>query len=166
MVWFPELFNRYEEFESVYPGEKASVCDVSSIVLPNSTYSRMEGDPFCGEPIGESVFLHTLIIGLACIPTSFWLPLCVHRLGAKFFLGKRVIIISVILEMTIHNIELNPLRCLQFNTASFSRQRFTNLLFFQFPASWLPGVSRTVSTSSIPQSLTWCSLVFLKLSLV
>lgn len=32
--------------------------------------------------------MHTIIIGLACIPTSFWLPLCVHKLGAKFFLGK------------------------------------------------------------------------------
>lgn len=45
-------------------------------------------DEFCGGPIDNKVFLHTIIIGLACIPTSFWLPLCVHRLGTKFFLGK------------------------------------------------------------------------------
>lgn len=31
MVWFPELFNRFEEFETAYPGESASVCEVSSI---------------------------------------------------------------------------------------------------------------------------------------
>lgn len=42
----------------------------------------------CDQNIDEKVFFHTIIIGLACIPTSFWLPLCVHRLGIKFFLGK------------------------------------------------------------------------------
>lgn len=82
MIWFPELFTRYEEFENQYPGESASVCDVSSIVVSNSTEEE-----FCGESLNNNVYLHTLIIGLACIPTSFWLPLCVHRLGAKFFLG-------------------------------------------------------------------------------
>ncbi|XP_066246103.1 synaptic vesicle glycoprotein 2B-like isoform X2 [Euwallacea similis] len=84
MIWFPELFYRFEEFESINPNQKARVCQVSSVVVSsNSTIGAAE---FCGEPIADSVFLHTLIIGLACIPTSFWLPLCVHRLGAKFFL--------------------------------------------------------------------------------
>lgn len=81
MIWFPELFYRFEEFETRHPGESATVCQVSEMDMSNGT-----DDPFCGEPIGDSVFLHTLIIGLACIPTSFWLPLCVHKLGAKFFL--------------------------------------------------------------------------------
>lgn len=89
MIWFPELFYRFEEFENVHPNKKATVCEVSSVVVPiNATLGLEE---FCGEPIADSVFLHTLIIGLACIPTSFWLPLCVHRLGAKFFLGKKKI---------------------------------------------------------------------------
>ncbi|GLV41149.1 uncharacterized protein CBL_04673 [Carabus blaptoides fortunei] len=83
MIWFPELFYRFEEFETVYPGRTASVCEVSSVVV---SANMTDVDPFCGEPIDDSVFLHTLIIGVACIPTSFWLPLCVHRLGAKFFL--------------------------------------------------------------------------------
>lgn len=87
MIWFPELFYRFEEFESLHPGEKASVCEVSSVFLSN-TNTTNPTEEYCGEPIADSVFLHTLIIGLACIPTSFWLPLCVHRLGAKFFLGK------------------------------------------------------------------------------
>jgi len=33
MIWFPELFYRFEEFENAYPGIDASVCDVSSIVV-------------------------------------------------------------------------------------------------------------------------------------
>lgn len=49
-------------------------------------------DEYCGGPsIDNNVYIHTIIIGLSCIPTSFWLPLCVHRLGAKFFLGKKLI---------------------------------------------------------------------------
>lgn len=32
------------------------------------------------------VYWHTVIIGLACIPTSLILPACIHRLGAKFFI--------------------------------------------------------------------------------
>lgn len=35
MIWFPELFYRFEEFDNAHPGESASVCDVSSIVLDN-----------------------------------------------------------------------------------------------------------------------------------
>lgn len=85
MIWFPELFNRYEEFEHRFPNQSASVCDVSSIVVKDDS----NGDPYdCEKIIDESVYTHTLIVGLACIPTSLWLPLCVHKLGAKFFLSK------------------------------------------------------------------------------
>ncbi|ALC45407.1 CG3168, partial [Drosophila busckii] len=80
MVWFPELFQRFDEYDEVNPGMAASVCDVSSIVVSNSTFI------VCDSAIDPQVFLHTIVIGLACIPTSFWLPLCVHRLGVKFFL--------------------------------------------------------------------------------
>ncbi|XP_015032980.2 synaptic vesicle glycoprotein 2C isoform X1 [Drosophila willistoni] len=80
MVWFPELFQRFDDYEKAYPGKSASVCDVSSIVVTNSSFVG------CDSAIDQQVFLHTIIIGLACIPTSFWLPLCVHRLGVKFFL--------------------------------------------------------------------------------
>lgn len=33
MIWFPELFNRFEKFEHEHPGQHASVCEVSSIVV-------------------------------------------------------------------------------------------------------------------------------------
>lgn len=36
MIWFPELFYRFEEFETANPGQSASVCDVSSIVLESA----------------------------------------------------------------------------------------------------------------------------------
>lgn len=33
MIWFPELFYRFEEFESRNPNSTASVCVVSTVVL-------------------------------------------------------------------------------------------------------------------------------------
>lgn len=33
MIWFPELFYRFEEFEKNNANKSASVCDVSSVVL-------------------------------------------------------------------------------------------------------------------------------------
>lgn len=33
MIWFPELFYRFEEFEKNNGNKSASVCDVSSVVL-------------------------------------------------------------------------------------------------------------------------------------
>ncbi|XP_076294067.1 synaptic vesicle glycoprotein 2B isoform X1 [Lasioglossum baleicum] len=82
MVWFPELFTRFEQFEHQNPGETTSVCIVSAL-SDNAT----NVDPFgCDTVITPSVYLHTVYIGLACIPGSIILPLFVHRLGAKFFL--------------------------------------------------------------------------------
>jgi len=83
MLWFPELFDRFENFEKNRPGESASLCDISN-------WQRDDSPTDCSQKhIDDSVFLHTIYVGLACLPTSFWLPLCVHRLGTKFFLGKK-----------------------------------------------------------------------------
>lgn len=82
MIWFPELFYRFEEYQKTNQDKPASVCDVSSVVITNGTSMN-----FCdGDPIDSSVYWHTVIIGLACIPTSLILPACIHRLGAKFFI--------------------------------------------------------------------------------
>ncbi|KAF7387378.1 hypothetical protein HZH68_013055 [Vespula germanica] len=82
MVWFPELFTRFEEFENDNPGKTTSVCIVSAL-SDNATNL----DPYgCETTIGVNVYLHTVYIGLACIPGSIILPIFVHKLGAKFFL--------------------------------------------------------------------------------
>ncbi|XP_011495875.1 PREDICTED: synaptic vesicle glycoprotein 2C-like [Ceratosolen solmsi marchali] len=82
MVWFPELFTRFEEFEDTYPDKTTSVCIVSA--LPGN---MTDLDPYgCETTIPPSVYLHTVYIGLACVPGSIVLPLLVHKLGAKFFL--------------------------------------------------------------------------------
>jgi len=86
MMWFPELFNRFETFERQQPGVDVSVCQVSSVYIEQD--GALNTADLCGSAVGESVYSHTLWIGVACIPTSLWMPLCVHRLGAKFFLGN------------------------------------------------------------------------------
>lgn len=83
VIWLPELFYRFEEYEHEHPGGNVSVCDVSSIVLKDASTKG-----FCGDQIRDEVYFHTVILGLSCIPTSLILPICIHRLGAKFFLGK------------------------------------------------------------------------------
>lgn len=89
MMWFPELFNRFEKFEQQQPGKDVSVCQVSSVYIEQN--GALSTADLCGSEVAESVYTHTLWIGIACIPTSLWMPLCVHRLGAKFFLGKPVV---------------------------------------------------------------------------
>jgi len=75
---------RFEQFEHANPGETTSVCIVSS--LPdNATLFDIYG---CDTVIAPSVYLHTVYIGLACIPGSIILPIFVHKLGAKFFLSE------------------------------------------------------------------------------
>lgn len=89
MVWFPELFTRFEDFELEHPGQSTSVCIVSSLT-ENSTTNFNPHD--CDPGIPSSVYLHTVYIGLACVPGSIILPLFVHKLGAKFFLILSLIV--------------------------------------------------------------------------
>lgn len=86
MLWFPELFNRFEKFEQQQPGKDVSMCQVSSVYIEHN--GALNTADLCGSEVGVSVYTHTLWIGVACIPTSLWMPLCVHKLGAKFFLGE------------------------------------------------------------------------------
>ncbi|XP_050542198.1 synaptic vesicle glycoprotein 2C-like [Daktulosphaira vitifoliae] len=95
MLWFPELFNRFEHFEHEQPGKDTSVCQVSSVYI--KTNGNLNLNDSCGSSIGHSVYLHTLWIGIACIPTSLWMPLCVHRLGAKFFLVISLFVSGVVI---------------------------------------------------------------------
>ncbi|XP_055324513.1 synaptic vesicle glycoprotein 2C-like [Sitodiplosis mosellana] len=97
MIWFPELFYRFEEFEKHNANKSASVCDVSSVVLEPDVNGTLVYDEYCDGPtIDNNVYIHTIIIGISCIPTSLWLPLCVHRLGAKFFLVFSLVVAGTV----------------------------------------------------------------------
>lgn len=82
-MWFPEIFERFNQFSKHHPNETASVCTVSE------GYSLSdEAAKVCDNSINTRVFLDTFIIGLSCIPTSVSLSFFMRKLGKKVVLSK------------------------------------------------------------------------------
>lgn len=94
VLWLPDIFQKYAEFQERYPNQPASVCTVI-IAQTNETTESM--DPYgCDMPMQNSVYIHTFIITLACIPTAISLPLLINRTGYTFFLILSTIIGSLV----------------------------------------------------------------------
>lgn len=83
MMWFPELFNRFDEYSRLRPNETASVCLVTDFVV--NMGSQQEG-AVCNEKISQSVFMESLITVAAALPSNVIAILGMDRLGRKFFL--------------------------------------------------------------------------------
>lgn len=83
MMWFPELFNRFDEFHREHPGQSASVCEVTEYVVNKGSHSD---ENFCTDKIGASVFMESLITVASAIPANILAVLGMDRLGRKFFL--------------------------------------------------------------------------------
>ncbi|KAJ8669065.1 hypothetical protein QAD02_000324 [Eretmocerus hayati] len=83
MMWFPELFNRFDKYDREGPGGPASVCQVTEFVVSRGSQI---GDKFCTEPIGASMFRESLITVASAIPANILAVLYMDRLGRKFFL--------------------------------------------------------------------------------
>lgn len=83
-MWFPEIFERFNQFENYHPNQYASVCVVSQ------TFSSTDDSQpkICNNTINTRVFIDTFIIGLSCIPTSVSLSYFMHKVGKKFVLSK------------------------------------------------------------------------------
>ncbi|XP_049870505.1 synaptic vesicle glycoprotein 2B-like isoform X2 [Pectinophora gossypiella] len=86
MMWFPDLFERYSQFASLYPDVSAGVCEVSA----NLTISHTTPVPELSDLISEhachidnSVYIHTLIVALSCLPTALWVGLTINMVGKK-----------------------------------------------------------------------------------
>lgn len=88
-MWFPELFNRFDEYARVHPGESASVCKVTEFVVQQG--SQQHGGT-CSDKIGSAVFMESLITVAAALPSNIIAVLGMDRLGRKFFLGKSPIV--------------------------------------------------------------------------
>lgn len=84
MMWFPELFNRFDEFNRDHPGAAASICEVTDYVVNKGSHSD---ENFCSDKIGASVFMESLITVASAIPANIIAVLGMDRLGRKFFLG-------------------------------------------------------------------------------
>lgn len=83
MMWFPELFNRFDEFSRVYPNRSASVCEVTEYVVNSGSHSNIGA---CSATIPSSVFLESLISLSAALPANLLAILGMDKFGRKFFL--------------------------------------------------------------------------------
>ncbi|RZC36930.1 synaptic vesicle glycoprotein 2C-like, partial [Asbolus verrucosus] len=83
IMWFPEIFERFNQYELAHPNSTASVCTVSE--SSKDTTEVFFPEP-CNPAIDSRVFLDTIIIGLSCIPTSVSLSFFMKKLGKKFVL--------------------------------------------------------------------------------
>lgn len=93
MMWFPELFNRFDEFSRDHPNQLASVCEVTNYVVANGS---QQIDGVCSEKIEDSVFLESLITVAAAIPANVIAVIGIDKLGRKFFLGKHLCILKLV----------------------------------------------------------------------
>ncbi|XP_050536946.1 synaptic vesicle glycoprotein 2B isoform X2 [Daktulosphaira vitifoliae] len=84
MMWFPELFHRFDEFARAHNGsENAYVCQVTDFVVNSGSHSHVD---LCSDKIESSVFLESLITVAAAIPSNILAVLGMDTLGRKFFL--------------------------------------------------------------------------------
>lgn len=86
MMWFPELFNRFDEyFRANANVTSASVCQVTDFVIGHG--SQQVGG-VCNPNIPEKVFQESLITVVSALPSNIIAVLFMDMLGRKFFLGK------------------------------------------------------------------------------
>lgn len=83
MMWFPELFNRFDEYARSHNSSEASVCEVTNYVVNFGTYGE---NGVCSDRISSSVFMESLITVSAALPSNIIAILGMDRLGRKFFL--------------------------------------------------------------------------------
>ena len=107
--WFPELFNKLEQFHEVYPNVTKSVCQIVSEELPED-----EGDFSCDLYIPEDeVFINSFYISLSAAPGNLWTILQMDKLGRKFFLVLSMILsgaaafLIYIVDSTVMNLVLS-----------------------------------------------------------
>ncbi|KAM3956171.1 synaptic vesicle glycoprotein 2B [Aphomia sociella] len=86
MMWFPDLFERFGQFSSMYPGVSAGVCEVS-LKVANET-SILASKP---TTLDDNVYTHTLVVALSCLPTALWVGITINIVGKKLMLVMMLI---------------------------------------------------------------------------
>nr|QHN70673.1 MFS transporter 5 [Limenitis arthemis astyanax] len=83
MMWFPEMFNRFDEWSRTHDNAEADICQVTAYVTQFGTHST---EAKCDSNIHSDVFMESLITVAAAIPSNIFAVLGMDRLGRKFFL--------------------------------------------------------------------------------
>ncbi|ALC48849.1 CG3168 [Drosophila busckii] len=84
LMWFPEVFNRFEEFEKANPNESADICTVTDFVV--ALHSQVTNNGTCNSDISPSVFRESLITLASALPANLLAILGMDMLGRRFFL--------------------------------------------------------------------------------
>lgn len=83
MMWFPEMFNRFDEYSRHHPNTEANVCQVTNFVVQHGS---LQDGHVCNDKIESGVFMESLITVAAAIPSNILAILGMDRFGRKFFL--------------------------------------------------------------------------------
>ncbi|KAJ2949542.1 hypothetical protein O0L34_g15462 [Tuta absoluta] len=83
MMWFPEMFNRFDEWSRTHDNAEADICMVTQYVTQKGTHSS---EASCDAHIHSDVFMDSLITVAAALPSNIFAVLGMDRLGRKFFL--------------------------------------------------------------------------------
>ena len=83
-VWFPELFNRLEQYQEAHPGASpAAMCDIIDASVNGTSV-----DP-CAAAASSSAYSDEFIVAAAPALLNVWTIFHMDKLGRKFFLGER-----------------------------------------------------------------------------
>jgi len=89
-LWFPELFNKLENYHKLYPNATVTVCQVigeeHGLADDGTTIKTGLEDCDTRGPPDDQVFINSFIISLAAGPGNLWTILHMDKLGRKFFL--------------------------------------------------------------------------------
>jgi len=85
-LWFPELFNKLEQYHNLHPNKTVSVCEVVSVdlsIVPDNSTSITH----CSTSIPDNqVFINSFIISISAAPSNLWTVFHMDKLGRRFFL--------------------------------------------------------------------------------
>ncbi|XP_045461412.1 synaptic vesicle glycoprotein 2C-like isoform X2 [Harmonia axyridis] len=137
IMWFPEIFERFNNFESSHGGQKAGICEVSQLGNYNETLQYSQ--KLCEPSVNDRVFIETIIIGLSCIPSSISLSYFMAKLGKKY-----VLVISLFLA---------GLSTLALNWVSSSEETLVLSAIFEALTSILEAVLFCVVVELFPTNL-------------
>lgn len=84
MMWFPEVFNRYQDFEKSHKNQEADICTVTEYVVNQSRMATNNGT--CQSDIPSTVFQESLITLASALPANLFAILGMDMLGRRFFL--------------------------------------------------------------------------------
>ncbi|XP_043479216.1 synaptic vesicle glycoprotein 2C-like isoform X2 [Leptopilina heterotoma] len=95
-IWFPEIFQRFSEFQSKNTSANLKFCSISNDFI--NAGEQLENDTFeCNSPIDTQVFMTNLLLCASCAPAVFPLLLLVNRFGFRTLLIIHCSLCSVLI---------------------------------------------------------------------